>query len=71
MDEVPKGFKWHLCKSSDKPDSITELIKQTSFYYIENEVQKVVDRDNIIDGFRFGDTIIPVSGKYFSMIILI
>lgn len=30
---------------------------------MENDVNKEVDRDCIIDGFRFGDTIIPVSGN--------
>lgn len=45
------------------------MIKHTSYYYEENDVQVEINRDNIIDGFRFGDTIIPVSGKLFTKII--
>lgn len=37
--------------------------KHTSYSYVENGKQIEVDRDYIIDGFRFGDTIIPVSSK--------
>jgi hypothetical protein len=58
-----------LCKNHDTPDSITPLVKHTSYYYEENDVQVNINRDNIIDGFRFGDTIIPVSGKLFTKII--
>ncbi|VVC41107.1 Ku70/Ku80, N-terminal alpha/beta,SPOC-like, C-terminal domain,Ku70/Ku80 C-terminal arm,von Willebrand [Cinara cedri] len=61
IDEVPKGFKWLLCKNYDTEDSITPVQKHTSFYYVDNGVQKEVDHDHIIDGFRFGDTIVPVS----------
>lgn len=37
--------------------------KHTTYSYVENGEQIEVDREDIIDGFRFGDTIIPVSGK--------
>lgn len=42
--------------------------KHTSYYYVENGFQKEVERDYIIDGFRFGDTIVPVSSKCFKKI---
>jgi hypothetical protein len=37
--------------------------KHTTYFYVENGEQIEVDREDIIDGFRFGDTIIPVSSK--------
>lgn len=52
-----------LCKKNDTQDSLTHISKETIYYYEENEVQTQVDYDNIINGFRYGDTIIPVSGK--------
>lgn len=51
------------CRKFDTKNSITALKKHTSYYYFENDIKVEVDRDNIIDGFRFGDTIIPVSSK--------
>lgn len=63
IDEVPKGFKWLLCKNNDTSDSITTVRKETSYYYVENGKKIEVDRDDLLDGFRFGDTIIPISGK--------
>lgn len=38
--------------------------KHTSYSYIENGEQIEVDPEDIIDGFRFGNSIIPVSGKW-------
>lgn len=67
IDEVPKAFKWFLCKNYDTADSITELTKQTSYYYVDNGSKIIVDRDDIISGFCFGDTIVPVSGKCFTI----
>lgn len=67
VDENTNKFKWFSCKSCDTPDSITELIKQSSYYYIENDIKKMVNGDDIIDGFNFGDTIIPVSGILYLM----
>ncbi|CAI6375950.1 unnamed protein product [Macrosiphum euphorbiae] len=61
IDETPKSFKWSLCRNYDTPDSITEMNKHTTYFYVENGEQIEVDYENIIDGFRFGDTIIPVS----------
>lgn len=69
VDESPKGFKWLLCKKDDTPDSITGIKKHTSYYYVDNNVQKEVDRESIIFGFRYGDKIIPVSGMNFSILI--
>lgn len=58
-----------MCKNSDTEESLTGLKKKTSHIYVENGVQVNVDNDDIIDGFRFGDTIIPVSSKYLTWII--
>ncbi|XP_025192317.1 X-ray repair cross-complementing protein 5-like isoform X2 [Melanaphis sacchari] len=61
IDETAKSFKWLLCKNYDTEDSITAMKKHTAYFYVENGEQVEVDREDIIDGFRFGDTIIPVS----------
>ncbi|KAF0760985.1 X-ray repair cross-complementing protein 5-like isoform X3 [Aphis craccivora] len=61
IDESAKSLKWLLCKNYDTEDSITAMKKHTTYFYIENSEQIEVDREDIIDGFRFGDTIIPVS----------
>ncbi|XP_050440510.1 X-ray repair cross-complementing protein 5-like [Adelges cooleyi] len=61
LDESPKNHKWLLCKRDDKPGSITPLKTETLYYYVQNGKKKEVNRDDLIDGFRFGDTIIPIS----------
>uniref|UniRef100_A0A2S2PJQ8 X-ray repair cross-complementing protein 5 n=1 Tax=Schizaphis graminum TaxID=13262 RepID=A0A2S2PJQ8_SCHGA len=61
IDETAKSFKWLLCKNYDTEDSVTATKKHTTYFYVENGEQIEVDREDIIDGFRFGDTIIPVS----------
>ncbi|XP_050545946.1 X-ray repair cross-complementing protein 5-like [Daktulosphaira vitifoliae] len=71
VDETPKTNKWLLCSKLDKPEAITPIKTETSYYYVKNGIKIEVNKFNLIDAFRFGDTIIPVTVWKFATIILI